>query len=428
MSSDFQMQIQATRIKDIPIQNYIKDFTFIVNGEEFRTNHIIADLLSSNICKHHSSDPTFNAFIINTKQKGNFQYFINLANFEPNEIPRTEFLFINEVINILGDESIKFYDDTNLEISNHNVLQNIEFHIQNQSFYQTQIQKEIDYISSHFCEIYEEQASKLLEIPISTIEEIFNNANLKLESEDQLLSFINKLYDSNPECSYLYEYVNFINVTSNAISDFISVFNIEDITQETWEKLSKRLKQQIIKENETPLIGNEIFIPFEQKNEFKGIFNYLRTHSKGKIEDEIEVKSFAPCQDENVPMNVLLFNDPNKYFFSDEGNDVWMCFDFKHNQISPTHYTIKQNDDYCHPQSWVIEASNDEDSWVTLDNQVDTPYFENNPSYTFNIKNIDGNYYRFIRFRMTGPNSSEASKCIIIDSFEFYGKLLPNNS
>lgn len=426
--SDFQMQIQTTIIKDIPIQNYIKDFTFIVNGEEFRTNHIIADLLSPNICKYHSSDPTFNTCIINTKQKGNFQYFINLANFELNEIPRTEFQFINEVIEFLGNGAISFYDNTNLEISNHNVLQNINFHIQNQSFYQTQIQKEIDYISSHFCEIYEEQLSELLEMPISTLEEIFNNTNLKLESEDQLLSFINKLYDSNPECSYLYEYVNFINVTSNTISDFISIFKIEDITQETWQKLSNRLKQQIIKDKETSLIENEIFIPFEQENEFKGIINYLRTQSKGKIEDEIEVKSFAPNHDENVPMNVLLFNDPDKYFFSDEGDNVWMCFVFKQNKICPTNYTIKQNDDYCHPKSWVIEASNDENSWVTLDEQNNTPYFENNPSYTFNIKNTDNNHYKFIRFRMTDYNSSEASNCIIIDSFEFYGKILPNNS
>lgn len=56
--SDFnQIQLKTTRISNIPLEKYEKNFTFIVNGEQFQTNRIIADLISPQVCKFHINDP-----------------------------------------------------------------------------------------------------------------------------------------------------------------------------------------------------------------------------------------------------------------------------------------------------------------------------------------------------------------------------------
>lgn len=41
---------------NIPFQNYEKDFSFIVNGKEFKTTKFIADMLSPKISKYHLND------------------------------------------------------------------------------------------------------------------------------------------------------------------------------------------------------------------------------------------------------------------------------------------------------------------------------------------------------------------------------------
>lgn len=66
MSEKNQIQLEYSSILNVPIQNYAKDFTFIVNGEEFRTSSLISDLLSTKISQIHTINPTINTFTINT--------------------------------------------------------------------------------------------------------------------------------------------------------------------------------------------------------------------------------------------------------------------------------------------------------------------------------------------------------------------------
>ena len=70
--SDF-IQLQTASILHVPFSKYGKDFTFIVNGEEFHTSQIIADILSPKISQMRITDPTLLVFSINTHSKGDFQ-------------------------------------------------------------------------------------------------------------------------------------------------------------------------------------------------------------------------------------------------------------------------------------------------------------------------------------------------------------------
>ena len=136
MSQGNQIQLKPLSILQVPFYSYQKDFTFIVNGEEFKTSRIFSDLISSKISQMHSNDPTFDTFYINTQAKGDFSYILNLFDFQPKSISNTQIPFISEVFEQLGIKSIEFTSfNQPTEITKDNVftqlMKNITHVIQN---------------------------------------------------------------------------------------------------------------------------------------------------------------------------------------------------------------------------------------------------------------------------------------------------------
>lgn len=189
------VQLNTSSILKVPFQAF-DDFTFLVNGESFKTTRIVADLLSSKICQIHSSDPTINEIVIKTHSKGNFTHFINLLNFNQNEIQDDEIPFFSEIIEKLDCNNIDLIvsNDSTVEITANNVFSLIQKHEKYEKFYSKEIENEIEFISSHFCEIYQNNEEEFMKISFDTLEKIVSHKNLKLKNEDQLLSFINQLY------------------------------------------------------------------------------------------------------------------------------------------------------------------------------------------------------------------------------------------
>ena len=61
------IQLLTESILQVPILSFPKDFTFIVNNEDFQTSKLVACLLSSKISKINQIDPTICHYMINTK-------------------------------------------------------------------------------------------------------------------------------------------------------------------------------------------------------------------------------------------------------------------------------------------------------------------------------------------------------------------------
>lgn len=107
-----------------------------------------------------------------------------------------------------------------------------------------------------------------------------------MDSEDQLLKFVNKIYNFNPKYSTVYETVIFENATSEAMSEFISLYCVSDINKTVWNCLSKRLEKEIKIDNHENCIQkvngrykerqNKGLIFPVKENEFDGILNYLK--------------------------------------------------------------------------------------------------------------------------------------------------------
>lgn len=157
----------------------------------------------------------------------------------------------------------------------------------------------------------------------------FENPKLRLESEDQLLTFINKLYLKDSQNSILYEFINFSNISPSKISEFLSIFDFNDITHNMWGMLSLRLEQQIKKSSnknerykkssksekiqKNSEIGTSLF--YSENKEFKGIIDFLSTQSSGDIFQKINITSSSVAnQNESFsPINSILYDDETRF-------------------------------------------------------------------------------------------------------------------
>lgn len=429
------VHLQTESILNVPFHNYEKDFTFIVNGEKFQTSKFVADIISSKISKMHVTDPTFNVFTINIKEQGNFSDVLNLINFSEIEIPKSDSLFIYKILQILETKSINVsLLDENEEITINNVFDLILKHEQLDSYYSKSLEKEIDFISEYFFEIEENQIDMLEKFSLTTLSRIFENVKLHLRNENQLLNIVNHLYKKNPKYSILYGYVLFSNVDLNEIENFLDIFDVNDITTETWNSITTLLKQKVNKsrkifsknKNRYSSMGQEkIPILFEENKEFKGIINFLRNKYNNNITNKINITSSSSLNEIFGPTNVILHDDKSRYFLSENKPDTFICFDFKKKKVIPKNYTIRSApyDGGAHPKSWVIEGSNDNENWSVIDIQNNCTEL-NGLSYvhTFDIKNDEDNEYRYIRMRQT-DKSFAINDYLRFESFELYGFL-----
>lgn len=383
MNKDIQLKLKTSSVLQLSLQSYSNDFSFIVNGEEFKTSRVISDLLSPCISKIHLNDPTFNRITINTQNQGHFSYILNLINFEINNIPNDEIPFLSEIIKFLGNENIEIDNEAiNNEITSDNVFLLLKKHEKFLQFYSKFYQNEIDFIAANFFELADTHENDLLTLSKETLFNVIDNIHFQLKDEDQLIKLINKLYSKDSTFSELFEKVVFENVSISTMKEFIDIYDVNDITNETWNSISKRLvfeikTNEIINEKRYKKKKTRGIEIFKKENEdFNGIINYLRKKESGSIEDFIDITSSSLIGEGAHQRNAILYEDKNKFFETKDLSNSWICFEFKKNSIILNGYTIRsvKSTSDNHPRNWVIECSNDKKSWEILDKQENCIY------------------------------------------------------
>lgn len=431
------IKLQEASIFQIPFKNYPNDFAFIVNDEVFLTNKLVADLLSPLISKLHLTDPTLSQFIINTPEKGNFQQILDLINFETQAIDDKSIPFISSIFEHLKIEKVDI-KISEIDTTIYNVFDQILKHEGNKKFYLSNYQKEVDFLSSNFFLVKEKDEKKFENFHLDTIEDILNNSNLQLESEDQLFRIVNRLYLKDPTFSILYEYVDFINVEASTINEFVSIFNICDMTHEIWDNLQKRFKQEIkanknlfssriknkkAQQQQQEEVKKGIEFKYNGK-EFDGIFNYLRNNSN--IREEVNITKSSDGGGGDF-FNLFAYEKQSGSLCTGGSSDQWICIELKKKKVIPALYSVKTHScgpNSYHARSWVIEGSNDNSNWEKIDEQQDCPnlngsYF----SHIFPIKNENQREFKFIRMKLTGPNW-RSDNFLDIGRFELFGSLI----
>lgn len=434
MSSENYIKLKKSIIQDIRFDLYPKDFSFLVNGYEYRTSRFVADILSPKIRQMHLIDATLDQFIITTQEQGDFSHFLDLIKFNRTSLSADDINFISELIGILDIKAIDFHihiEEEEKEITLDNVFQNILKHEKSGIICKSFLDKEINFVCSHFYEINKEQQEILKKLTKNSLIEIFSNSELRLKSEDQLLNIINDLYKSDHDYSTLYEYVNFSYVSSISINEFVDIFDHNEMSGEIWDSICKRLKREVVfdKSEEkrirmTNKSENVKNISFDENKPFNGIISFINKETNN-IDDSLKITSSSTYSGNKRPLKDLLNDDPNRYFITENVANSWICFEFKTHKISPTHYSIKTNNGGQNIRSWKIEVRNDDSEWEVIDEQTNCQYTNgDNKTHTFQIENnTNSNHYKFIRIVSTGANWYGCNY-LVLGAIEFYGSLI----
>lgn len=445
-NTEFSLDLNC--IKALPFDKYDHNFTFIVNGKQYKTNRIVADLISPIIRNYHYNDPTINEYSINTNTQTNsdsntseendyFEDFLKLCSLNQMKIDETRKKHFCQYFLQLGNinEYLNLQPELINQLTSENIIEHLSVVFENAkiskeksketeiSFYCDNYNKLIEFASSHFHEIDKE---KMKNLDKNIIEMIISNEKLRIEEEDELLQFIIDMYESKHDFYNFFEYVEFKNVNEKTLEEFIEKFSINDLTLGTWKSICRRLLPSRNSKNYMNRYKGKIIEKHHIKGqEFKGIFKYLSEESGGNIHDQgiVEITSNSVYTDSYPPKNVVNYQENNHYETSAKTENAKLCFDFKNNKIQMTNYTIKTSGRDLHLKNWVIEASNDGKNWEIIDEHVeDSALNKNNAIVTFDIQK-SSDFYRFIQIRQTGK-SWNGDFHFVIYNIEFYGKLM----
>lgn len=177
------------------------------------------------------------------------------------------------------------------------------------------------------------------------------------------------------------------------------------------------------KKDKKQISGKEF--QYTGNNQFSGIFEYLRSISS-RIEDEVDVTA-SSSEGSRSPKVVVQKGGTGGflgcYFNSKNMSNSWICFNFKQHKVIPKAYsirTIRGHPNTFYPKSWVIEGSNDNNSWEIIDERNDCSGL--NGEHVAHTLTIDkkSKDYQYIRMKLTGPNWN-GSNHLGMESFELFG-------
>lgn len=445
-SSKNEFSLNQQNFNDIPFEKYNQDFTFIVNGKEYQTSRVVADILSPYIRQLHFSDESTNEFTINTQEPNNeinyFQEFLQLANCHATslDLPK-QTLFCSYFLQ-LGNisEYLRLHPKFSEKISSANIisllkeldiLSKFSINIINSNSYciNEKVREIINYASSHFDEL---DKSELMKMSNAVLELIVSSGHIKLKDEDTLFDFVHDLCTRDDRYSYLYEYVAFANISKKSLETFFTSFNIEYLSRSIWESIGNRFNSLHDVRNTTKeeQLKEEVkTFEKDDRKEFEGIMRYLTRTSGGNIHDNktIDITSnsiYGSC----YPRNAVDYDNIYNYYFSLDDGNAFICFDFKEKLVRLKSYSIKtcNNEPYTyHLKSWVIEVSNDGKEWKEIDRRSDeTSMNQRFVTVSFDVRE-QSDYSRYIRLRQTGQSWCEDGNHskFLFHLIEFYGQL-----
>jgi hypothetical protein len=288
---------------------------------------------------------------------------------------------------------------------------------------------ELEFVSSHFCDIGNKSKGDL---EIEDFELILNSSSLVAESEDYLYEEISKHFSEDAGWFRLLEFIRF---------DFLSVLCIKDFIEWTkeyfeyfsiniWNQICDRLVIDISNSVHPRFSTNRsesLELDFKSGFPLEGIISNLSSRFGGNVSDLgiVSVTSKSTCSSNFLPKNAVDLTVDSKFGSQSEPNQ-WLCYDFKDRRVEVRHYSIRSQFDAgagaSHPKSWVIEGSDDCENWTELDSQTNNSDLnDQNKICTWPTKIRMKS--RYIRLRQTGLNHN-GTDFLWISSFELFGSLM----
>jgi hypothetical protein len=172
-----------------------------------------------------------------------------------------------------------------------------------------------------------------------------------------------------------------------------------------------------------------VHIPLKAGHPKDGLLSYLTRKYGGNVHDggQVTITTKSGSSDASFEVRHLAdLDDGWAYFQSQNAPNQWVCWAFKGMRIRPTHYTViscPQEENWCHPQSWIIEGSMDGRYWSEIDRQVDNHDLNASSSVrSFALTTVKTDC-QFIRMTQKGKNHADTD-VLALSAFEIFGTLI----
>ena len=153
-------------------------------------------------------------------------------------------------------------------------------------------------------------------------------------------------------------------------------------------------------------------------DKFSGILRRFAIRKYPKI--ELKPSSTAGNY---LPENVIGINNNGGHWVSasNEGLDAYFAVKIVSGVFRITNYSIKSHAT-CNMQAWVFEASNDNNTYYTLDNKTNNNELFNGKVGQYPV-NSQNNYYQYFKIKQTIRNACDSAMRLY--RLDFYGEFLP---
>ena len=419
------VKIGFENIERIQFDKLEKDFSFIVNDQIYKTNSIVAAILSPRISKLLDENMKISYYKINPKYDGDFNRIIEYGNMKTLSIKEDENQYFENVMRELGNtnELFRFNKFFQEDIAYENVIERI----QKKREHNINFDEEISFISSNFCDFHAKYPEAIFALDIDIVEQIISNEKLRLSDEEELYDIILQLYIKSNKYSPLFAYVIFINLSSESIVKFKEIFDINDINKSIWENICCRLEQDISKESkETYKNSHQEFLNNRYYHKrYEHIIQHLRDECQGNVHTQnIITITSSQVRGDNRRAENTVEQDDNKILATHNIANSWIQFDFKERKVLLDSYTLKTingNENSEHLKSWILEVSNDGKNYTEIDRHENCDLLRG-PLKTQTFKVSYTTPQRFIRLTQTDLNW-HGDNDLRINQIEFSGIL-----
>ena len=283
-----------------------------------------------------------------------------------------------------------------------------------------------NFIASHFYEIDKEI------LDFETLQLLLSSPALQIEDEDSLYDFVRSRSEDDLRFRSLFEFVYFDYLSVDRIENFASSLNeksLNDTNYGVWGQICRRLMlEPKLTENPRQVRSN---FKFDASKPLQGIIAFLTRQYDGTLRN-VHDQGIVNITASSVLNNKPCFHPKNAadfetewQFYSENQANSWICYDFKERRVSPTSYSVRSNTQSRagdHLRSWVVEVSNDAESWIEIDRQEDNPTLQASLALkNFKISTVPNGAFRFFRLRNIGTTNSGGYRYLIITGLEIFG-------
>jgi hypothetical protein len=396
-----------------------KDFAFIGHDFQYACSTFQACFLSPRVYEAVRTDSTVDSFVIEYGGHDGIAAFQHLdalmhgQRLSPTERIPSGLLAISSLLG--NDDLAQFL----IGDCDHLDLANVCGHLESKSALGRCTASEIEFAASHFFELDQDA---LRNLPVSILEDIFSHESLCLETEDSLLQFI-----CTVDCDRrrLLRYVSFEYLSVESVEILLAYFDADSVDSVLWSSLCRRLVLPVafpasrrVHKAHFP----QLRFAFDRQSPFRGILSFLTEKFHGNIHEK-EVVTVTSSGDQYHDCWQVATLGWDSHWCSTDQQDSWIAFDFKERRVCLSHYTLKSHPyDDSFFLEWVIEGSNDGETWISLDHRVTHALAAPSQVKSFDCSGGSRNAFRHLRMRLASE-TTDHNHYLALTNIEFFGEL-----